>query len=208
VLKSTKTLLGVYLGRLLALSLVLNVGFAVTLSTYRARISAERLASALKEGMSVQDLQGKDEQGNKVAKAFSEVSVPTVLYVVSPTCTWCARNAENVKFLAGHASDKFRFVGVSLSRGDLREYSSRAGYPFPLLNEIEPGVLKSYRPHGTPQTIVVAPDGKVLKSWEGAYAGSLQKEVEEWFHVSLPGLSEVTTMSGGSLSTPLDHGLE
>ncbi len=42
----------------------------------------------------------------------------------------------------------------------------------------------------TPQTIVISPQGKVLKSWVGAYHDKTQREVETEFGVLLPGLPQ------------------
>ena len=41
----------------------------------------------------------------------------------------------------------------------------------------------------TPQTIVIAPDGRVLKNWIGAFGMPVQTQVEEFFDVRLPGLT-------------------
>ncbi|MGE0887721.1 MAG: hypothetical protein AB7P14_29725 [Blastocatellales bacterium] len=42
----------------------------------------------------------------------------------------------------------------------------------------------------TPQTIVISPEGKVLKNWVGAY-GSSKPEIEAYFGVQLPGITEL-----------------
>jgi len=47
---------------------------------------------------------------------------------------------------------------------------------------------KAYKMGGTPQTIVVSSDGQVLQNWNGAYTGEQQKQVEEFFGITLPGL--------------------
>jgi hypothetical protein len=41
---------------------------------------------------------------------------------------------------------------------------------------------------GTPQTLVITNDGKIIKNWFGAYAGKLQIELEQYFQLKLPGL--------------------
>jgi hypothetical protein len=40
----------------------------------------------------------------------------------------------------------------------------------------------------TPQTIVLTRKGTVLRSWTGAYAGEVRREIEEYFDVVLPPL--------------------
>ena len=48
---------------------------------------------------------------------------------------------------------------------------------------------------GTPQTLLLDPQGKILKNWRGAYQGSLRKEVERVLALSLPGLDELPATS-------------
>jgi hypothetical protein len=50
-------------------------------------------------------------------------------------------------------------------------------------------VKLKYRLGGTPQTIVISTDGKVLQNWVGAYADKQQMEVEKFFGLTLPGLT-------------------
>ena len=49
--------------------------------------------------------------------------------------------------------------------------------------------LQSLGLGSTPQTIVVSPEGKVLKVWTGAYDDKLKSEIEDYFGTQLPGLS-------------------
>jgi hypothetical protein len=41
----------------------------------------------------------------------------------------------------------------------------------------------------TPQTIVISPEGRVLKNWTGSYGEQVQAELEEYFQIRLPGLT-------------------
>jgi hypothetical protein len=41
---------------------------------------------------------------------------------------------------------------------------------------------------GTPETLVVAPNGKITDIWQGAYSPTTQNKVESKFGVQLPGL--------------------
>jgi hypothetical protein len=49
---------------------------------------------------------------------------------------------------------------------------------------------------GTPRTLVVSREGKVVATWFGAYGGDLRRKVEEYFQLSLPGLSEDEPVAG------------
>jgi hypothetical protein len=44
-------------------------------------------------------------------------------------------------------------------------------------------------------TAVISPEGKVLAVWIGAWTGRNQTEVENYFHLRLPGLKELNASS-------------
>ena len=46
--------------------------------------------------------------------------------------------------------------------------------------------IAAYRLGGTPATIVVSPEGKLLREWKGAYMGDAKHQIEEYFDVSFP----------------------
>jgi hypothetical protein len=112
----------------------------------------------------------------------------TVVYVFSPNCKWCNRNLENIKALAETVKEKFQFIGLSVTDRGLQEYVSRGGMGFPIYIMLpsKDGDLN----RGTPRTLVVSREGKVVTTWFGAYGGDLRKKVEQFFQLSLPGLSE------------------
>lgn len=112
----------------------------------------------------------------------------TVIYVFSPSCKWCDRNLENIRGLAETVKEKYHLVGLSVSDIDLREYVARSGLAFPVYTMMHASETNLSR--GTPRTLVVSREGKVIASWFGAYGGDLHKKVQEYFQVSLPGLSE------------------
>lgn len=56
-------------------------------------------------------------------------------------------------------------------------------------------VKANYKFGGTPQTLVVSADGHVIKNWTGAYSGSLKTEIEGFFQIELPGLTELNFKS-------------
>lgn len=69
--------------------------------------------------------------------------------------------------------------------------SSGAGdspFTFPVYNDLSPHSTSSYKLGGTPQTLVISSEGRILKSWFGAYSGPVAQEVEEYFSIRLPGI--------------------
>jgi hypothetical protein len=134
------------------------------------------------------------------------VNRPTVLYIFTPPCTWCARNVDNLKTLVDKEGGYYRFIGLALSEQALPEYVAKNDLKLPVYSGLSPETLKAYRLGGTPQTIVISPEGKVLEDWSGAYVGDQKSQIEAFFHVSLPGLREMPkTASAKANSSEADQ---
>ncbi len=112
----------------------------------------------------------------------------TVLYVFTPPCVWCARNMDNVKALLKAKGEEARFVGLSLSPDSLVAYVHEHELTLPVLTKLSAATINSYRLGGTPQTLVISPQGRVVENWAGAWTKKTQTEVEAFFHVTFPGL--------------------
>jgi hypothetical protein len=85
---------------------------------------------------------------------------------------------------------KYRFVGISLTSDGLKAYLEKSPLSFPIYSDLPGRIFSAYTFGGTPQTIVVSGEGKVLKNWKGAYTDALKQEVEAYFGVELPGVRE------------------
>jgi hypothetical protein len=140
-------------------------------------------------GASVLSLQVSDLEGKPFSLNFSSQPKPTVLYVLNPKCHWCARNMDNIKALAHFSKDRYRFVGLSLGESALKEYAKSHDLGFSIYAISSYGIAPQLDLGGTPEIVVVSKDGKVVKAWLGALAGSDLSEVEAYFAVSLPGLT-------------------
>ena len=122
----------------------------------------------------------------------------TVLYVLSPSCHWCERNQANMISLAQAKGYEYRFIGLSNTETDLKEYIASASFPFPvfaidstqLRQSSDLAFLEDLDLTVTPQTIEIAPGGDVEKVRVGAFNRLKQAEVERFFGASLPGLVE------------------
>ena len=141
-------------------------------------------------GSKAPEFSAKNAHGNKEFLNYADVPVPTVLYVFTPDCHWCARNLENIKHLALTTNSRFRFVGVALSEKDLDSYLTHSNMPFSVYRTLSEDVKIAYGLNSTPTTIVVSPEAKVLQYWRGAYSGDMKNEVERFFQLTLPGMSE------------------
>jgi hypothetical protein len=172
----------------LVVSVAINVLLAHKVRGMAYASSARMSEYQLKPGIRVPPITASLLGGEEETISFGSADRPTVLYFFAPTCTWCARNMGNLKMLVDQENGKYRFIGLSLSEEGLAEYVSKNELKLPVYFGLSTEARKAYKLTGTPQTIVISPEGKVLQNWMGAYVGEQQSQVEAFFHVSLPGL--------------------
>ena len=180
--------------RILTVMLVTSVALNVALAHKLRQLNGlfrTTSAPALGPGTVVPAFEAVDLRGNVERISYSEISKPTVLYIFTPPCSWCARNMDSFKTLVTRESGEYRFVGLSLSKEGLPEYVATHGLTIPIYTGLSAETQKAYKLGGTPQTIVVSREGRVLQDWMGAYAGDQKSQVEAFFHVNLPGLREL-----------------
>jgi thioredoxin-related protein len=173
---------------LLVISISINVLLAQKVKDLKNRIVFIKTEQSLTIGSVVPSIQAKDISGRAVSITYSGNGKPTILYIFKPECSWCTRNLQNVKALAKEVDKDFNFVGLSLVSDKLRDYIALHKVGFPVYTELPSDVIAAYKFGGTPQTIVVSPEGKILKNWAGAYSGSVQEEIEQYFSIKMPGL--------------------
>jgi peroxiredoxin len=175
----------------LVVSVTLNVVLAHRVRTI-THAQSERIAERLLAvGTTVPAIVAKRLDGQEESISYGEVNLSTVLYIFTPPCTWCARNMDNLKTLLDKERGQYRFIGLSLSADALQEYVAKNDLKLPIYSGLSNETKAAYKLSGTPQTIVISPEGRVLQNWMGAYVGDQQKQVEAFFHVSLPGLKEL-----------------
>jgi hypothetical protein len=181
---------------LLIVACGVDILLAAKVKRLNATIEHLRREDQLLEGAKVPPIIGKALSGEETTIRFSESSVPTILYIFSPTCGWCHKNERNVRAITANTNGRFRLIGLSLSRDGLEEYLKKTELPMTVYTDIPFDVTSAYKLGATPETIVVSPEGKVLKIWRGAYEGGVLREVEAYFGLSLPGLSARMSFPG------------
>ncbi|MEO7658773.1 MAG: TlpA disulfide reductase family protein [Pyrinomonadaceae bacterium] len=175
---------------LLVGSVILNVALAEKLRGANNRLSKMAAETSVAIGDALPDIEAKNLDGTSASYSYSKDRHPTVLYVFSPSCGWCEKNFENIKALSEQKGDDYRFIGISISNKNLLEYVAKQNLRFPVLMDPSPNTVLAYKLGGTPQTIVVSKEGKAVKNWNGAYMKNLQRDVENYFQVKLPGVQE------------------
>ena len=175
---------------LLICSVFLNVMLARKTNSLRHSLLAVKSEQSLTVGTVLPAIEARDLDNQSQVLGYDSGTLPTLLYVFTPACGWCAKNISNLRTLAEQTKGRYRVVGLSLSSDSLREYVAKHDLHFPIYTGLSPQVVVSYRLGGTPQTILVSDEGKLLHEWKGAYMGSTKKEIEEYFDVRLPGIDE------------------
>ena len=175
---------------MLGVSLVTNL-----LLAYRIRTLNDSLAElnapppAVQVGTKVSPIKAQNLGGQTQVISYTEEDRPLVLYIFTPQCSWCARNLPNLKALLAQGRGSYRFVGLSLTDKEVRDYAAKNQLELPIYFNPSDEAMREYKLGGTPQTIVISREGKVVKNWVGAYTGSQQAEVEQFFGVNLPGIT-------------------
>ncbi len=184
------TLHVVIITALLIVSAAINVFQNRKITQLRSAIAILKSEGQLALGSTVPSIDARDENKNSARLSYVEGGPPTVLYVFSPQCGWCTRNLDSIKALAKGINGSYRFAAVSLSEEKLQEYITEKDFKFPIYTGLSISTAKAYKFGGTPQTLVISSDGRVQKNWMGAYAGATKSEIEEYFHITLPELSQ------------------
>lgn len=178
---------------LLLLSVLLNVLLAWQVNKLKHDLIYIKSEMQLLVGTSVPIIEAKDIDDHPAKISYNDGTKPTVLYIFTPDCKWCNRNLLNLKALATQARDNYHIVGLSLSGNKLRDYAARKDLKIPIYYGAPLEITSAYKLGGTPQTIVISPEGRVLKNWTGAYTGDVQREIEKYFQIHLPGIEETGT---------------
>ncbi len=181
----------VLFGVLLICSMFLNVFLGWQIRRIRQTYAGNLSAKAIDiTGTVIPKIEVSSLDGKPSIIDFVADTRPTVLYVFHPKCGWCARNLDNLKTLVRDRQGSYQFIGLSLDDPTLKQYVESSDMGFPAYKVSSYRDVPALRLRGTPETIVIAPGGKVEKVWDGAYVGSQKKSVESYFAVKLPGLVE------------------
>lgn len=186
----------VWLSMALVASIAANV-YLFRIAQQRGEGETRGNRYTLREGDRVPPVEGNSREGGSVRVEYGTDARPTVLYVVTATCAWCSRNAENFASIVRQKQQSHRFVVVALHREKLDQLASTMPEGVDLLAEVSEQTKQQYYLGGTPQTIVVSSRGVIVKSWLGAYNDRIGREVADYFDVRLPGLTDNAPATDG-----------
>jgi hypothetical protein len=172
--------------------LLLLLGVSISINIWQwtrpaAVASASAEPPALAVGTGAPPIKGKTLDGREVSLS-APADGALALYVYSPECVWCARNAPNISALASGRRSGTKLVGVCLGTPATCQ-AGGVGFDDTIIPS--PETHASYRLGVTPQTIVVV-DDRVDRVWTGAYSPRISGEIESYFGAKLPGLAPNT----------------
>ncbi|MGH9543119.1 MAG: peroxiredoxin family protein [Terriglobales bacterium] len=91
-----------------------------------------------------------------------------------------------MKALYSECSERYRFVGLSLTGSGLRTYLEAGNLPFPAYAVRSTKLALQWGLVATPETIVVNANGVVQRVWPGAYMGENHGQIEAYFAAKVP----------------------
>jgi len=172
---------------LLVASVAINILQGTRILKLERVLDSRAHGGGLSVGSSVPPLELTTVSGEHARIEYNSAATPTLLYVFSPSCIWCRRNATAFKTLTSTMRSKLRVIGISLSQDGMAAFRTESGIDFPVYVP-SPKTSSAYNLGETPTTILVSRTGVVLRLWNGAYTGVAKSSVEDYFHLKLPAL--------------------
>jgi len=164
--------------------LVVSMSANVALMRVNRRLSAELTSkSSVPRGMVLPALVGNEISGKPATIEVRNTSVPTVLFIFSPVCSYCAQNWHNWSaMIASQKQGSWRpvFINVGIPSTPLFQRAHELDQ-FTTLEKVTAGTALAYRMTVTPETMVLNTQGKVVQDW----AGVLPSEVVSAFPQTL-----------------------
>jgi peroxiredoxin len=186
--RSDRVAAPMFLSVLLVISVAVNVLLGQKVHSLRNDVYTLQSEGRLQIGTAVPPITGHTIDGTPQTLNYGDATVPTVLYVFTPQCGWCKKNIDNLHALIRNSSSRYRLVGISLTKTDLREYvKDQHLSQLDVYVDLSDSITRIYKLGLTPATIVISPEGKVLKVWPGVYVSAIRQEIEHYFTISLPG---------------------
>jgi peroxiredoxin len=173
----------------LALAVFLGVVVGVELYVFRGGPSAEESSVApnfdpmtyfphLEPGEIAPAFEGEYVGGGKESIGYPEGGGKTLLFVLSPSCGTCAKTIPKWSQLAAQLEPPARVFGLVIGsyQGEQRLMKDKS-ITFPLLRFPNRSVVEQYKISKVPQTILVAPGGRVEAAILGELNGSQVKDL-------------------------------
>jgi len=170
----------------LVLSAAANVAQALRLSSLERAAEEIVTRHQLAPGTVVPPFTTFSLHGPRIDVVREESDRPLLLYWMSPDCSWCARNDASFRVLAKAVRESHDVFVLTATLEGMPSQSSADAALFRVGGPPPPDAVQAYRLGSTPTTILLSPNRRVLRVWQGAYQGRNRTEIEEHFGVALP----------------------
>jgi len=165
---------------LLANAALLKQNFAL-----RSRLAVQASHSGpIAAGKLLPALKGLDLRGRNVSMDYGQSGRRVALFIFGPGCSACEQTVAYWKTILKNAdSSVFSFIGISVvsDKSLTQEFVNRhdvMGLPIVMVND--PACREAYGLGFIPQTLIVAPDGKVEKNWPGMLEPDKVRDIQAY----------------------------
>jgi|GEM_PF-3627179 len=175
----------------LGLSLLANIGqYVLRLRARQAVLpyTVNRYERNLlpQPGATLASLHLLNADGSKTELQFGSNELPTIVYVLSPTCKWCQRNLQMIDALVTQLHGRYRVIGISNTPIGLQDYIHKISPPFPIYYPDPNYTNATITTDITPRTLLFSSSGSFIQGWNGAYINQTKSDIAMFFKVSLP----------------------
>jgi len=120
-----------------------------------------------------------DIYGQNISLRYSPDAPFSLLFWFSPTCSACE---DNIDFWNEMYTDtsihNIRYLGMcSGSPDEVREFAGTNGIKYRVICADDPYLVETYKGNVLPQTVLISPDGMIIRVWPGALDNKHREEI-------------------------------
>lgn len=139
----------------------------------------EQYLRTLKPEDTVPAIRTQDISGAELALRYGPDEPHTLLVWFSAGCGSCRENFafwDSVK--TQYVSESLRMVGFcACTMDEAYQLQHELNITYPIVPVTDQFLVETYKGNVVPQTIVISPEGQVIKVWPGELLGSQKKEI-------------------------------
>jgi peroxiredoxin len=169
-----------------AVSLAFNVALGLKLKGSVSQLKSQSFSTSPVVGTRISSIDVETIDGRSVHMFDRYAGRKLIVYAFTTVCPWCKRNLASINGLAAKKQDEFETVGIAIDDGDVSAYLEQHRLQFSVYRHPSDATRQTLKLGTVPQTTVISADGRVLRSWTGAYAGSIGREITGYFAVPIP----------------------
>lgn len=169
---------------LLIVSAGVNIWQRSSINTLQHNIEVIKSDGRLKVGNSYGPIRFVPPEGESQTAAFPRER-ETIVYFVSAQCGWCKRNHPVFRELVSQTSNRVDYIvlwSAKPAAADLDQYLIKGLVSQGTVTE---DTQAAYRLGGTPTTIIISKEGKLIESISGAYSDAARAKLQALLGVQL-----------------------